>query len=343
MPFAKRVLGPLVGGAENVTCETCHGGDAVKRNWRMPGVRALPEPQLRLAGLERAQAVARSADAQRRVWLSCRRKQPVDGRLHAPGRDARHGEADAPAGLRLRKILRLQPLARRGRLLSLPSGRVRSSLVDPEKPGAGRRRERVLPRRHSQLRRIPLRHRRSGVLHPRRRRNTSIRVCFRAIASSCTRRIASCCTTMRSRPWRARPACPGSRAVLHRVPRRHGAAFRRARRDRACPLPLVVDVAMLAALMTLRHRITQTGANSLEAYFQPRMLAFALGAWAIAAYLRGKGTAALVLVACAFAIHPTTALWFGSGLAPRSRCRIARGGCRWSRSQARLRWPRSGR
>ena len=42
-------------------------------------------------------------------------------------------------------------------------------------------------------------------------------------------------------------------------------------------------IALLCALMTLRHRITQTGANSLEAYFQPRMLAFALGAWAIAA------------------------------------------------------------
>ena len=52
-----------------------------------------------------------------------------------------------------------------------------------------------------------------------------------------------------------------------------------------------LGVAMLAALMTLRHRITQTGANSLESYFQPRMIAFALGAWAIAAYLRGRGAA----------------------------------------------------
>jgi hypothetical protein len=74
-------------------------------------------------------------------------------------------------------------------------------------------------------------------------------------------------------------------------------------------------IAALAALMTLRHRITQTGANSLEAYFQPRMLAFALGAWAVAAYLRGKGTAALVLVCAAFALHPTTALWFGVWIA----------------------------
>ena len=70
-------------------------------------------------------------------------------------------------------------------------------------------------------------------------------------------------------------------------------------------------VALLAALMTLRHRITQTGANTLEAYFQPRMIAFALGAWAIALYLRGKGHFAIALVASAFAIHPTTALWFG--------------------------------
>jgi hypothetical protein len=70
-------------------------------------------------------------------------------------------------------------------------------------------------------------------------------------------------------------------------------------------------VALLAALMTLRHRITQTGANTLEAYFQPRMMAFALGAWAIAAYLRGKAAAAIGLVAAAFTLHPTTALWFG--------------------------------
>ncbi len=71
-----------------------------------------------------------------------------------------------------------------------------------------------------------------------------------------------------------------------------------------------LGVAMLAALLTLRHRITQTGANSLESYFQPRMLAFALGAWAIAAFLRGRSAAAFALVTVAFAIHPTTAMWF---------------------------------
>ena len=71
-----------------------------------------------------------------------------------------------------------------------------------------------------------------------------------------------------------------------------------------------LGVLMLASLLTLRHRITQTGANSLESYFQPRMLAFALGAWAVAAYLRGRAAVCLILVACAFAIHPTTAMWF---------------------------------
>ena len=63
--------------------------------------------------------------------------------------------------------------------------------------------------------------------------------------------------------------------------------------------------------MTLRHRITQTGANTLEAYFHPRSLAFGLGACAVAACLRGRSTLALTLVAMAFVSHPTTAVWFG--------------------------------
>ena len=70
MPFARRALGPLVGGADNVTCETCHGSDAAARSWRMPGVRALPEPELRLAGLERA-----------RSWLDPQMRNAVYGYL----------------------------------------------------------------------------------------------------------------------------------------------------------------------------------------------------------------------------------------------------------------------
>lgn len=53
MPFARRVIGRLQGGADNVTCETCHGTDAAQRHYQMPGVRALPEPELRSARMER--------------------------------------------------------------------------------------------------------------------------------------------------------------------------------------------------------------------------------------------------------------------------------------------------
>ena len=74
-------------------------------------------------------------------------------------------------------------------------------------------------------------------------------------------------------------------------------------------------VALLLVLWTLRHRITQTGANTLEAYFHPRMLACALGLWAVACYLRGRGTLSLALVAAAFLLHPTTAVWFGIWIA----------------------------
>ena len=70
MPFARETLGPLVGGAENVTCETCHGADARQRNWQMPGVRALPEPELRLGGLERANS-----------WLDPQMRNAVYGYL----------------------------------------------------------------------------------------------------------------------------------------------------------------------------------------------------------------------------------------------------------------------
>jgi hypothetical protein len=69
MPFARDALGPVV-GRDNVTCETCHGDDAKQRNWRMPGVRALPEPELRLAGLERA-----------RLWLDPQVRNAVYGYL----------------------------------------------------------------------------------------------------------------------------------------------------------------------------------------------------------------------------------------------------------------------
>ena len=52
LPWARRTLGPLKGGAAQVTCETCHGRDPESRDWLMPAVAALPEPDVRLLGLE---------------------------------------------------------------------------------------------------------------------------------------------------------------------------------------------------------------------------------------------------------------------------------------------------
>jgi hypothetical protein len=69
-------------------------------------------------------------------------------------------------------------------------------------------------------------------------------------------------------------------------------------------------VAALGAALTLRHRIPRTSANSLEPYFHPRILAFALGALAVAAVLRRRHWAAVALVGVAAISHVTTALWF---------------------------------
>ena len=66
----------------------------------------------------------------------------------------------------------------------------------------------------------------------------------------------------------------------------------------------------LLALMTVRHRIPDTGANSVEGYFHPRMLAFAVGLAASALYLHGRRKLALALVVVAILIHPTIGFWF---------------------------------
>ena len=61
---------------------------------------------------------------------------------------------------------------------------------------------------------------------------------------------------------------------------------------------------------TLRHRITETGANSFEGYYHPRGLAFACGAAAAAACAHDRLGAAWALVAVAMVLHPTTGLWW---------------------------------
>jgi hypothetical protein len=53
MPWARRTIGPLKGGPDRVTCETCHGRRPELREWRMPAVAALPQPNVAIAGWER--------------------------------------------------------------------------------------------------------------------------------------------------------------------------------------------------------------------------------------------------------------------------------------------------
>ncbi|MCC7415849.1 MAG: PH domain-containing protein [Acidobacteria bacterium] len=53
MPWARQALGPLAGGADRITCETCHGHDARARRFAMPAVAALPETHVTQAGWDR--------------------------------------------------------------------------------------------------------------------------------------------------------------------------------------------------------------------------------------------------------------------------------------------------
>jgi hypothetical protein len=68
--------------------------------------------------------------------------------------------------------------------------------------------------------------------------------------------------------------------------------------------------AALVLAMSIRHRVPKTGVNTLEHYFQPRMIAFALGTAALAALIRRRTATALGLAVGAGVVHPTTGLWF---------------------------------
>lgn len=72
--------------------------------------------------------------------------------------------------------------------------------------------------------------------------------------------------------------------------------------------------AAFVLVLTLRHRIMETGVNSFEGYFHPRVLAFALGLGAFAAFLQRGSAVAIVLTAAALAVHTTTAIWFALAL-----------------------------
>ena len=52
MPWARIAFAPLKGGADRVTCETCHGAGGRQHGWRMPAVAALPQPNVRDRGWE---------------------------------------------------------------------------------------------------------------------------------------------------------------------------------------------------------------------------------------------------------------------------------------------------
>lgn len=76
-----------------------------------------------------------------------------------------------------------------------------------------------------------------------------------------------------------------------------------------------VAVAALGIALTLRHRIAETGVNTFEGYFHPRVLVFAIGLVAVGLFLRGWRAIACGLVAATFLIHPTTACWFALWMA----------------------------
>ena len=52
MPWARTTFGPIKGGRDRVTCETCHGVEAQTRDWKMPAVARLPQPNVTERGWE---------------------------------------------------------------------------------------------------------------------------------------------------------------------------------------------------------------------------------------------------------------------------------------------------
>jgi hypothetical protein len=70
------------------------------------------------------------------------------------------------------------------------------------------------------------------------------------------------------------------------------------------------STAALLLAYTLRHRITRTGVNTLEGYFQPRMLTFGLGLLAMAAVMKKRPALAWALLIAGAFVHTTTAIWF---------------------------------
>jgi hypothetical protein len=70
------------------------------------------------------------------------------------------------------------------------------------------------------------------------------------------------------------------------------------------------SVAAFVAALTLRHAVARTGVNTLEGYFHPRMVAFALCVLGLAAFVRRGPWPGVALGLLACAIHTTTGFWF---------------------------------
>lgn len=73
-------------------------------------------------------------------------------------------------------------------------------------------------------------------------------------------------------------------------------------------------IAACLILATLRHRIARTGANSLEGYMHPRMLAFALGLASLAWVVWKRPLVAAAFLVGSAVVHSSTALWFAAVL-----------------------------
>jgi hypothetical protein len=69
-------------------------------------------------------------------------------------------------------------------------------------------------------------------------------------------------------------------------------------------------LAAFVAVATIRHRIARTSANTLEGYFHPRQLAFAIGIIGVAETMRARPWTALAAAIVAGVVHPMTGLWF---------------------------------
>jgi hypothetical protein len=70
------------------------------------------------------------------------------------------------------------------------------------------------------------------------------------------------------------------------------------------------SIAAFVVVCAVRHRIAKTSANTLEGYFHPRQLAFAIGLLGLGEMLRARPWTALAAAAAAGAVHPMTGLWF---------------------------------